>query len=150
MHSDMAATRSPPWSARRIVGFSLLWATVLATGGCGTGAPNVALPAQWVSTASGDNSGVEFRPDGSGTFKDFPLWNGEVCEAGAVTLYSGEFRWHAVDGYFQVDSPNGPIVFRADTGVMGDIDWGKMVVSICGKETPSDEKIIYLGTFSNR
>ena len=86
------------------------------------------------------------RPDGTGTFTEFPLWSGTECTKDEVTSYSGEFRWKAVDGYFQVDAPNGPMTFRPKASMMSD-HWETLVVSICGDDTPADERLAYQGAF---
>ena len=108
--------------------------------------PDIDLPAEWVDAATGEESAVVFRADGTGTFTEFPLWNGDECKKEDVTPYSGEFHWDAVDGYFRVDAPNGPMSFQHDVD-FGHADWGTLVVSICGADTPDDEVLIYHGTF---
>lgn len=132
--------------ARRLLHMSVVGAVVAGVSGCGNELPTVELPAEWVDMAT-ESSSVVFRPDDSGTFAAFPLRNGASCDVESAVPYTGEFRWRAVDGYFQVAAPNGPMDFKADTGVMGDLHWGKMMVRICGEDTPKGESIVYLGDF---
>lgn len=134
--------RSPRGAVRHLVGLSLLCALVAATSGCGDDTPDVELPAKWVDMPTGNSSAVEFRPDGSGTFTEFPLWNGESCNLDEFSPYSGEFRWRAVDGYFQVDSPNGPMNFQP-TAKFWEDHWEKLMVSVCGEDTSSDALLRY-------
>ena len=146
----------------------LLWPTVacalaLSTAACSP-APDIKLPAEWTNSLTGEQSSALaqadvvlydhlapdvsalVRPDGTGTFTAFPLWNGQECTKEAVTPYSGEFHWRAVDGYFQVDTPNSPLVFRPDAQMFSD-NWSKLVVGICGNETPPDQRLVYLANF---
>lgn len=147
MLRENGSNETLPRSAR---GLSLLLAAcaiVATTTACGGGVPSVELPAKWIGMATNRSSSVEFRPDGTGTFEEFPLWNGGSCDSSEVVPYSGEFHWRPVDGYFIVDSPNSPIIFRADTELMGSQNWEELVVSLCGEETPGKMHISYLKEF---
>ena len=134
-----------PGGARRLPWVFALCALTLSTTACSQ-TPDIPLPAEWVDSITGKQSAVVFRSDGTGTFTEFPLWNGDECAKDEVAPYSGEFHWDAVDGYFQVDAPNGPMNFQHDVD-FGHADWGTLVVSICGADTPDDEVLIYEGTF---
>lgn len=81
--------------------------------------PDAPLPAHWVRFSTEDSS-VELRPDGTGTFVDLPLWTGARCDSDEVTPFSGELRWQAVDGHVEVGSPNGPMSFRPKATIGGD------------------------------
>lgn len=137
------ATR--PSGARQFLWIFALCALASSTFACSQ-KPDIALPAEWANSMTGKQSAVLFRPDGTGTFTEFPLWNGEERKSDEVTPYSGEFHWRAVDGYFQVDAPNGPMNFQPDAQVNSD-NWGKLVVSICGADTPDDALLIYGANF---
>lgn len=140
----LMAVASARKDGRRCLGrLAVLCIAVAVTTGCADGAPDIELPARWVDMPTGRSSAVEFRPDGTGTFTEFPLWSGESCNLDDASPYSGDFRWHAVDGYFQVDAPNGPMRFQP-TAHMGEDDWGKLMVSVCGENTPSDALLRYL------
>ena len=131
--------------ATRKLWLPVLCAVVSSTAACSQ-TPDIALPAEWANSMTGEQSAVLFRPDGTGTFTEFPLWNGAECTSDEATPYSGEFRWRAVDGYFQVDAPNGPMNFQPDAQMFSD-NWGEIVVSICGADTPDDEVLIYGADF---
>lgn len=128
----------------------LLWLPLLCVfassiSACSSETPDVTLPAEWIDPIAREQSAVLFREDGTGTFTEFPLWNGEECRKDHATPYSGELRWEAVDGYFRVEAPNGPMKFKPKGSMLSD-HWETLVVSICGDETPVDERITYQGT----
>jgi len=105
--------------------------------------PDVALPGVWVSQPHPESS-VKLDPSGTGYFTDFPLWAGGSCDAERMVRYSGELRWTAADGYFRVEGPNGPILFRPADHVGRD-DWTRLVISLCGESTAADELVVYQG-----
>jgi len=124
-----------------------LVATVMLMGGCGgrdvPDEPDVELPATW-SDLSAKGPSVEFREDGTGTLTRFPLWTGGTCDAEHSVPYSGEVRWTGVDGYIQVEAPNGPIAFHPDAQFMSD-NWSKLVIRRCGEDTPDSQLLVYGG-----
>lgn len=129
--------------------FGVLMMIVMPVGiaGCGDADPTVDLPAGWVDMATGTSSSVEFRADGTGTFSDFPLLDGDACNAESLAPYSGDFSWSwNGDGYFELVSPGNPAIFAPDGELMGSINWERLVVNYCGLGSPADMRVVYLIT----
>ncbi|GIG23586.1 hypothetical protein Cch01nite_43100 [Cellulomonas chitinilytica] len=101
------------------------------------------LPGVWESRPDGAST-AEFDVGGTGYFTNFPLWSGGTCDPDRVVPYTGEFRWTAIDGYFRVDAPNGPMLFQPP-GHFGQPDWQRLVISLCGEQTPDEALLVYDG-----
>lgn len=134
---------TPMWRVMGGAGVVVLVGTLLSA--CTSEEP-APLPGRWVELSPmGRRGSIELRSDGTGTFDQVPLWQGGGrCDLAHAVLYTGDVTWVERKHRFVVESPASEIVISADTAPFG-LDWDKLVVGVCGEDTPSDQLIVYDG-----
>lgn len=103
---------------------------------------DVELPATWHEI---NGPGViVLRPDGTADVQHFPLPSSGSCGL-AESAYSGEVEWRAVAaGRFMVHVEGSEVRVGADAQ-MDSLNWDKLVVSVCGDDTPEEDVVVFSG-----
>jgi len=100
------------------------------------------MPSTW---DNGDGSSIQLNPDGTATLNDVPVGSSSECGPEAAPKYSGEASW--VDGDrkgYVIETPEGVVPVWADTeGFGGHLNWSKLRVGTCGKESQGEYVVNY-------
>lgn len=99
---------------------------------------------EWSDHATGE-SRIVIRSDGTGEVTDLPLWSGNgACVSS--NYYSGSVKWRPGSrNSLVVEVPYGEIYLWPDVQFLAP-NWDKLLVGICGKNTPADRLVVFGGS----
>jgi hypothetical protein len=105
----------------------------------------VELPGRWVEINPSDSL-IELELDGGGRVENLPTPGKGECELDNSIRYTGTIEWRPRDeGSVFIEFENGQAILWADTQFMGSLNWDKVILSICGVDTPQSELVVLGG-----